>query len=280
MAGATKVSVWSDGAAKHFKQGRTITFVCREWLDNATTVDYNFFASYHGKGSLFCFVLFFVFCFLFFFADQSLDRCDRSMRRARRPRQKHAATRGATRAAGDGSCWTRRTSQSTPRHDSELLATDDDNNADDDWVTGFDALRSQHHIVKSDVRDNVLITERSTNDALLVLKQSQLPSAPPNSHRCSNCFEGGHQISTYTRMFHLSEEEEEAALLSQLSIGMAPDAVDDDDDDNDDDDDDDDEPSAFKAARRIGRQQRAHVDAESRRMIRLDNQGRRTNTSH
>ena len=273
MAGATKVSVWSDGAAKHFKQGRTITFVCREWLGNAV-VDYNFFASYHGKGFIVFFV--FVFVFVFLLINRSIvviGPCDGHAGHANRMLRLEAQ-RGRPVMDRVGLVAHLNQLRGTT---AELLATDDDNNADDDWVTGFDALRSQHHIVKSDVRDNVLITERSTNDpsgerhALLVLKQSQLPSAPPNSHRCSNCFEGGHQISTCTRMFHLSEEEE-AALLSQLSIGMAPDAV--------DDNDDDDEPSAFKAARRIGRQQRAHVDAESRRMIRLDNQGRRTNTSH
>jgi hypothetical protein len=61
LVGANTVSVWSDGASKHFKQGRMITFVCREWISNAI-VDYNFFASYHGKGGVFCCCLLLLCC--------------------------------------------------------------------------------------------------------------------------------------------------------------------------------------------------------------------------
>jgi hypothetical protein len=112
--GAKCVSVWSDGAAKHFKQGRTITFVCREWLLNVD-VDYHFFGSYHGKGS-------------FFFAYRLIvaGPCDGHAGHAKRMLRIGAA---------------RGVAQQTRRATADILDT---NNNAGDWVTDIDSLRWYH----------------------------------------------------------------------------------------------------------------------------------------
>lgn len=151
----------------------------------------------------------------------------------------------------------------------DLLDTDVDNDAENDWVTDIDSLKWYHHFYKSRVRENVIVMQRSSNDgnehAVLVLKKSQLG---PGEYRCSNCHDVGHQISSCTRIFFLSEADERTALKQARNRGLT------------DPNDDDDANPALAAAQRQGRQQRKRVDADSKKSARLDNRGRNKHRIH